>query len=77
MAVAVAVACSYSSDLTPSLGTSICCRYGPEKQKKKNQKYKISSNLPLLLATCAPGLNFMGIFRYKGPGIPHTVCYGL
>ena len=33
--VAVAVACSYSSDLTPSQGTAICHRYGPKKQKKK------------------------------------------
>jgi len=29
--MAVAVAGSYSSDSTPSLGTSICCRYGPKK----------------------------------------------
>ena len=35
--VAVAVASGYSSDLTPSLGTSICRRLGPKKdQKKKN-----------------------------------------
>ena len=34
VAVAVAVASNYSSDLTPSLGTSICCRCGPKKQKK-------------------------------------------
>ena len=32
-AVAVVWACSYSSDLTPSLGTSICCRCIPKKQK--------------------------------------------
>ena len=25
---------SYSSDSTPSLGTSICCRCGPKKKKK-------------------------------------------
>ena len=34
VAVAVAVAGSSCSDLTPSLGTSICCRYGPENKKK-------------------------------------------
>ena len=28
----------YSSDLTPSLGISICCRCGPKKAKKKNKK---------------------------------------
>uniref|UniRef100_A0A4X1VFH4 DOCKER domain-containing protein n=1 Tax=Sus scrofa TaxID=9823 RepID=A0A4X1VFH4_PIG len=27
--------CSYRSDSTPSLGTSICCRCGPEKKKQK------------------------------------------
>ena len=31
IAVAVVQAGSYSSDLTPSLGTSICCRCGPKK----------------------------------------------
>ena len=32
--VAVAVAGSYSSDSTPSLGTSICCGCGPKKKNK-------------------------------------------
>ena len=27
---------NYSSNLTPSLGTSICSRFGPKKKKKKN-----------------------------------------
>ena len=35
--VAVGVACSYSSDLTPSLGTSTCRRYGPKETKKKKK----------------------------------------
>ena len=35
VAVAVVLACSCRSDLTPSLGTSICCRCGPKKTKKK------------------------------------------
>ena len=38
---AVALAGSYSSNLTPSLRTSICCLCGPKKQttlKKKNKK---------------------------------------
>ena len=38
IAVAVAQASSCSSDLTPSLGTSIWCRFGPKKQKKKEKK---------------------------------------
>ena len=36
--VAVTVAGSCSSDLTPSLGISICCRCNPKKQKTKNKK---------------------------------------
>ena len=35
--VALVQASSCGSDLTPSLGTSICCRWGPTKRKKKNQ----------------------------------------
>ena len=35
--VAVAQAGSYSSDGTPSLGTSICLGYGPKKGKKRNK----------------------------------------
>ena len=50
MAVAVAVTGavtgSYSSDLTPSLGTSMCHGCGPKKTKKKK---KIGSMLSLLL----------------------------
>ena len=33
-------AVGYSSDLTPSLGTSICHGYGPRKDKKKERKEK-------------------------------------
>ena len=40
--LAVAVASSYSSNLTPSLGTSICCRCSP---KKKNALTKLMTNL--------------------------------
>ena len=37
IAKAVVQAGSCSSDLTPSLGTAICCRYGPKKTKKKKK----------------------------------------
>ena len=40
MAVAVDVASSGSSDLTPSLGTSMCHGCGPKKTKKKKKKKK-------------------------------------
>ena len=33
----LAVAGSYSSDSTPSLGTSVCCRCGPKKQKGRKE----------------------------------------
>ena len=38
VAVAVALASSYSSDLIPNLGTSICHRCGHKKRKKKKRK---------------------------------------
>ena len=38
IAVAVVQAGSCSSDSTPILGTSICPRCGPEKQKKKKKE---------------------------------------
>ena len=37
--MAVVKAGSHSSDLTPSLGTSICCRCGPKKTKEKKKKW--------------------------------------
>ena len=40
VAVAVVKAGSYSSDSTPSLGTSICCECGPKKTKNKNRREK-------------------------------------
>ena len=40
VAVAVALASSYSSNSTSSLGTSICHHCGPKKTKKKDKKNK-------------------------------------
>ena len=37
VAMAIVQASSYSSDLIPSLGTSICCRSSPKKKKKKKK----------------------------------------
>ena len=41
VAVAMAVAGSWSSNSTPSPGTYICHRSGPKKQKKKKKKSQI------------------------------------
>ena len=49
MAVAVAQASGYSSDWTPSLGTSICHRCGPRKDKKKRKRKKERKTNPLHL----------------------------
>ena len=38
VAVALAEAGGYSSDLTPSLGTSICCESGPRQWQKDKKK---------------------------------------
>ena len=43
-AVAVVLAWSCSSDSAPSLGTSICCGWGPKKKKKIFNKIKNKSN---------------------------------
>ena len=40
VAVAVAQGSSCSSDSTPSLGTSICCRCGPKKTKEKKKEQR-------------------------------------
>ena len=39
IAMAVAQTIGYSSDLTPSLGTSICCRCGPKKTHTKKFQF--------------------------------------
>ena len=66
--MAVAVAGSYSSDLTPSLGISICGRCSPKKKKKKKKKKERESerekkwpcvNLAAFLVTKGPNRNQM------------------
>ena len=50
VAVALAQAGSYSSDWNPSLGTSMCHRRGPKKQKqKKPTKQKNPAKTPEIL----------------------------
>ena len=46
VAVAVVSAGSYSSELTPSLGTSICHGRGPKKTKKSHWNRRACMHLP-------------------------------
>ena len=48
VSVAVVYAGSCSSDLTPSLGTSICRSFGPKKQKTKTKPKTQKTNLKKL-----------------------------
>ena len=66
--VAGAVAGSYSSDLTPSLGNSICCKYGPIKTKKKKNLYYCSvmrESFNLFSATGRPGGSSLGVSEHQ------------
>ena len=51
IAVAVVQTSSYNSSSTPSLGTSICCGFGPKKTKKKKNSTSIHEGAGLI-----PGL---------------------
>ena len=64
------------SDLTPSLGTSICCGCGPEKQRKKERKAKATLPRLLLASSYQPqyspaGLSGQGHFRL----VSITICF--
>ena len=74
VAVVVVQASSCSSGQTPSLGTSICCRCGPKKQKNKTKKtYLLSNNL-------TSGNLYFGngyVQRYRDKAIHRSiVCVG-
>ena len=65
MAVAVAQDSSYSSDLTPSLGISICLGCGPKnkqnktktkKEKKRKKKNKNKTAYKIFLTSCSNSL---------------------
>ena len=58
--VAVAVTGSHSSDSTPSLGTSICCRCGAKNMGEKKRKKRKKERKKTALRQCAiraPGLS--------------------
>ena len=52
VAVTVAEAGSCSSDLTPRLGTSICCMCGPKKSIKKKRKKEREMSTITVLSNC-------------------------
>ena len=49
VAVAVVQTGSYSSDLTPGLGTSTCCGFGPQKTKDKKKKKRKKEKYPQMI----------------------------
>ena len=49
MAVAVVEAGTYSSDWTPSLGTSICCACGPTKSENEKGSGEVFAEAPRLV----------------------------
>ena len=59
VAIAVVQVCSYSSDLIPSLGTSICCRCGPKKKYTHTRHPRIS--LYLLYRTKKQGATLQNL----------------
>ena len=79
--VAVAVAVSYSSNSTPSLGTSICCGWGHWKKKKK--AYRVINRHALLQSVVvndiAPSSNRHSLLSVDVPhekqGIIHIHAY--
>lgn len=53
--VAVAAAGRCSSDMTPSLETSICRTCGPKKQKEKKWLCGVMERMPPQVSGAAPG----------------------
>ena len=54
---------AYSSELTPSLGTSICHRYGPKRKKKKLPKLTQAESSPTECDPCFDGVSWQCPFR--------------
>ena len=77
IAVAVAVACSYSSDWTPILGTSICCTCGPKKtkKKKKKKKKKLQFSGGLVVKDLALTVTSMAWVMGSVPGLGTSACH--
>ena len=57
-----------SSDLTPRLGTSICCRCSPKKEEKKKKKKEHSDRLGTLKSMLSQGSQGKCTLREGGGG---------
>ena len=68
VAVAVVQASSYSSDSTLRLGTSICSRCGPKKQKIKGNKFLKSQRIYSLYYCFFYG-HTHGTWKFLGQGL--------
>ena len=76
VAVAVVEAGSCSSHMTPSLGTSICCRCSPKKKRKRKKKKPKKQNkefkpcpvpgIELVLKICIVISRLCGYYYYQG-----------
>ena len=68
VAMALVSASSYSFNLTPILGTSVCLRCGSKKIKKKKKKKKAGPFLPFLMTEasrqCGGGSKCLGQYRF-------------
>ena len=62
--VALAQAGSNSSNWTPSLGTSICCRYSPKKDERQANK-QTNKTPNKFRTTCDPAIPILGIYWDK------------
>ena len=73
VAVAVAQAGSYSSDRTPSLGSSVCLRCGPKKKKNAFSSSRYGQGVKNLTAAAQVAAEAWVPFRAWGSGLKDSV----
>ena len=69
--VAVVQASSCSSHSTPSLGTSIGCRFGPKKEKRKEEKKENQAALLSKRITSSDAAGLVSLFHDIGKVNPN------
>ena len=82
IAVPVAQPCSRISDSAPSLGSSICQRCGPKKQKRKKENLEENKTEKVVGGEDGPGVSdwnmhneVYGMVGEWGPAVQHRVLY--